>query len=158
MEEMQPKGGEQQSRLFVAMRSTDRRVLLSPSDATPDFFIFNNLDDPRIPLENRAQGLMRAHAKVNVNSDHALHMPEEEPGSQAYAVYFNSTTDFETTSGFGKFDVKAVRQARHTLEIMNQNIADFPELERREFRIKAALFQQVINLMEGKSPRAPRWR
>lgn len=151
MSEMQQRGGEQQSRLFIAMRSSDRRTLISPSNVAPDFFVYDNVDDSRLSLESRVHGVMRSHAHVNVNSDHALRMPAEEPESSAYAVYYSSTNDYASLARYGKFDVRDVRMMRHDLDVKAQNIADFPEMERRDFRIKSALFQQVINLFEGKS-------
>lgn len=151
MSEAEPRGGEQQKRLFIAMRSADRRTLISPSSYAPDFFVYNKPDDPRLSLESRVHGVMRTHAHVNVNSDHVLRMPAEEAESSAYAVYYSSTTDYATMANYGKFDVRDVRAMRHDLDRWAQNIADFPEMERRDFRIKAELFQQVINLFEGKS-------
>lgn len=156
MSEAGPRGGEQHSRLFIAMRSADRKHLISPSSVAPDFFTYNDIGEPRLSIESRVHGVMRSHAHVHVNSDHALRMPSEEPQSSAYAVYYSSTNDHAAVEGYGTFSVRDVRTLHHDLDRMAQNIADFPEMERREFRIKAALFEQVINLFEHNTAGAPR--
>ena len=149
---------EPHPRVYVAMRTIDRQQLISPSKLTPDVFMFRDINDKQLPLEHKVQGLMRTHVGVNVNSDHHLVLPFEHTESSAYSVYLRSLSTQALASTFGYFGPQEVRQAYRDMHDMSHEIDMFPENERREFKIKAALFQQVLNLFHGKSPEGGRRR
>ena len=140
-----------ESKLLVAMRSTDRRMLIGPSLTKPDFFTLDNEhQDKSIPLESRVGGMMRSHEGVIVMSDHLLRTPKDAPEITGYAVYLRSVVDFQKSNEQGHFTPKDVRDARHDLLLAAHDIDNTPEEVRRMSRIKAELFQQVINLFDGK--------
>src|SRR6218665_600970 len=153
MSELEHRGGEQQAKkqLFVAMRTPDRRELISPTSLTPDFFQFDDFTDARPSIESRVQGLMRTHAGVTVNSDHLLRSPEGEANVRGYAVYRSKTVDESLAQDHHNFSVHDVRGQYHDLQALSNDETTFTQLERRTFRIKAELFRQVLNLFDGKS-------
>ena len=145
--------------LLVAMRSTDRRTLISPTKLAPDFFELDDTHaDKSIPIENRVAGMMRTHEGVIVNSDHLLRTPADAEGITGYAVYLRGVVDFQKAQEHGQFDVRDLRDMRHGLLELVSDVDNTPEQERRIHRIKAELFQQVINLFEGKGIDGPRRR
>lgn len=151
--------GARQRQLLVAMRSTDRRTLISPTTMAPDFFTFDDSHaDKRLGVESRVAGMMRAHEGVFVNSDHALRTPDDAQEYTGYAVYLRGVADYDKASNHGHFDVHDVRDMRHGLLELIADVGNTPPEERRIHRIKAELFQQVINLFEGKSIDGPHRR
>ena len=147
-----------EQKIFVAMRSIDRRTFISPTSTAPDFFELNDIQADRLSLESRVAGLMRTHESVIVNSDHMLRTPSDVHDVQGYAVYMRSVVDYEKARDHGHFDVHDVREMRKGLLELASDVDVASEQERRIHRIKAELFKQVINLFEGKSPDGPRRR
>ncbi len=133
--------------LFVAVRTQDRRSLISPSLDTPDFFTFTVPPQERpLPVENLAQGLIRNHHGLAVNTDFALYPPG--PGSAAFLMYQRHILDYEKSAGHGVFGHKAIRDTYHTLRESIQNSPDDADAEnmQRHTRIKAELFHQLLRL------------
>lgn len=137
--------------LFVAVRSMDRRTLISPSKLAPDFFNFHVEPQP-ISLEKRAANLMFDTHGVVVNSDHQLHAPSGEDSVIARATYLRHIAVPERAEAHGHFDVAEVEGAHHDFTSWSNNESEFTEEERRLFRIKAHLFRQVLFLFDGKNP------
>ncbi len=147
-------GGEDQTKkAFVAVRTMDRRSFISPTQDAPDFFDLDILPDS-ITIESRVTGGMRSHHGIIVNSDHALSVPRDEHAIIGRAVYQRSIVDYEQSGAHGIFTPQDVNVMRRDLLAWSKDESDtFTEEEKRIFRIKEMLFQQVINLFNGRSPR-----
>ncbi len=155
-------GGVQQAnnekQLYVAVRSMDRQTFYSPTQNTPDFFTFS-LQPDTMPLENRVGGMMRTHHGIIVYPDQRLVRLKDEPDVIGEATYLRHVVDYEAVRDHGKFTVRDIRDARHDLLAWSKDTSDtFTPEEQRIFRIKEALFQQVISLFETRGPRGPEHR
>jgi hypothetical protein len=158
MNERSEAGGQPETspRLLVAVRTMDRRTLISPTQATPDLFEVAMTPEP-IGLENRVARDMRDNHGIVVNSDHSLSIPEEDRPTLGYAVYQRHTVDYEKAGSHGLFTPHEVNIARQELLEWSHDTSDvFSEEEKRLFRIKAHLFHQVLVLFSDRGLRRPR--
>jgi|GEM_PF-4419615 len=138
---------------YVAMRSMDRKIFYSPTDKAPDFFTFP-IAHESLPLESRVIGGMRTHFGVIANNDHQLTLPNgESKNAVAYATYLRYTVDREKAQDWGYFNSHDIRAMRHDLLQWSDDDTTFTPEERRSFRIRAFLFNQVITLFDGRTLR-----
>ncbi len=148
MDEARLRGGQRQieriDRALVAVRTPDRRTLISPTKDHPDFFDIT-LNAERISTENKIIGTISSEYGIVVGNDHALRGVNGEPSTIGWATYLRHTRDYDRAQSFGHFTVHDVKEQYKTLRSVIDDEGSEDEL-RRESRLKAELFKRVIAL------------
>ena len=148
MDEMKPSGGQRQveriDRALVAVRTPDRRTLISPTKDHPDFFDIP-LNAERISTENKIIGTIASEYGIVVNNDHALRSVSGEPTTLGWATYLRHTRDYTRAQTFGHYGVSEIKEYRNSLQNTSEDESQ-PSTVRRDAHIKAELFKRVIDL------------
>lgn len=141
-------------RLFVAVRSMDRRQYISPTKAAPDLFEVP-VTPQTMSIETRVNDGMKAEHGFSVKPDYRLDAPLESPNISAMAVFHHSTVDYTKAGEHGHFTPHEVNETYHQLHDWSLDAANFTEAERRLFKVKAHLFRQVLHLFSNRGARRP---
>lgn len=141
--------------VYAAVRSLNRRALISPNPDMPDLFSFNAPKDEPISKQSRIHAFMRNHTGMVVNDDHDLSQTHEIPEAVGYAVYRSGGVITGGEEQFGIFDATDVYSAVVDYQRWAENADDYSAEQQRAFRIKAHFLRQVGNLMRYRQTVAP---